>query len=389
MEIVRSNIKKQQKRLIDFWIRMKDSDNGGFYCYMDYDLNLSKNADKSGVAIARNLWFFSKAYNLHTEKAYLSCAEHAYSLLANNLIDKELHGAFWILSYKGEPIDKRKHIYLQAFCIYALSEYYKAVKDEKVKELAMELFNIIESKGYNQQNNSYKEEFTDDWKEKNNELLSENGINAEITTNTHLHILEAYTNLYLINPTKRVRKSLENIVSIFYDKIYCRDTYFQKVFFDKDWNEVINLQSYGHDIEASWLIDDALKALGNYDYKYDEMVINIANNILKTAVLKDGSVANECEDNIVDRTKIWWVQAEAAVGFYNAYEKTCEEKYLKAFNNVWTYILEYIVDNRENGEWLYSREEDNSPTKRDLVELWKTPYHNGRCCFELYERVIK
>lgn len=389
MKQMKNRLLEQQRRIMDFWINLKDDKNGGFYCKMNYNLVVDKNANKSGIAIARNLWTFSRAYNLQKDQTYLECAHHAYEFLDKNLLDKKNKGAFWMLNNKGQVIDNRKHVYLQAFCIYALSEYYKATDNEDALNSAMELFQLVETVCYDRINNRYQEEFSDNWKEKKNELLSENGIIAQITTNTHLHMLEAYTNLYRINPTNKVRESLENIVDIFYRKIYSSKAHHQKIFFDNLWNEVINLQSYGHDIEASWLIDDALKALGDYDKKYDDMVINLANKILNVAVLEDGSISNECEDGICDYTKIWWVQAEAAVGFYNAYEKTKDEKYLKAFINVWDYIEKYIVDKRENGEWLYSREKDNSPTKRDIVELWKTPYHNGRCCFELYERIMK
>ena len=387
MHVKRTEIKEQLDRIMSFWVNMKDEINGGFFCRMDFNLKVDRFADKSGVATARNLWSFSRAYTITNNKKHLECANHAYAFLIRNFIDREYGGAYWQVDNEGSVVDDRKHIYLQAFCIYALSEYYKATGNGKALQVAMKLMEIVEDKGWNPEKNCYKEEFLRDWVEVDNELLSENGIVASITTNTHLHLLEAYTSLYKAVPTGLVRKRLQRLIDIFYDQIYLQDEKRQMIFFDGDWNEIIDLQSYGHDIEASWLIDKALKALSNKDKKYYEMVIGLAEQPLKTAIMPDGSMINECEDGSTDDTRLWWVQAEAAVGFYNAWQKTRDEKFLTAFENIWKYIAAKIVDHRSGGEWLHGRDPIGDVLKRDVVELWKASYHNGRCCFELYERI--
>lgn len=388
-EQIADNIKDELHRILDFWRRLKDDRAGGFFCNVSYNLTVDREADKSGVAAARNLWSFSKAYHVTNETEYLQLADHAYAFFVRHLIDNLHGGSYWMLDFDGDVIDTRKHIYLQAFSVYALSEYYLATGTRRAIELAMKIWHLIEEKGFDSIRGCYKEEFSREWKELDNELLSENGVIADITANTHLHILEAYTTLYRATPTKPVRASLMKVLDIFAERIYSSEGRNLKIFFDGEWKEVINLKSYGHDIEASWLIDDALKLLHLNDDRYNNIVIGLAEQIFETAVMPDGSVINESEDGEIDDTRIWWVQAEAAIGFLNAWEKTGEEKYYKAFKNVWHYISEKIIDHRPGGEWIYGRDSEDNPLIYDVVEAWKTAYHNSRCCMELYKRLSR
>lgn len=375
--------------ILPFWMKLKDNQNGGFYGMVDYELTIHKEADKGGIAAARYLWSFSAAYRITQKSEYIECAHHAYKFLVEKVYDQVHKGLFWLVDYQGNPVQDQKHVYTQSFGVYALSEYYRATKNEEALQYAMKLFQLMETVGFDKENNAYKEEFDREWNELPNEKLSENGVMASITTNTHLHVLEAYTNLYKASPIPEVKERLTNLVEIFYEKIYDKDTKFLHVFFDKKWNSLLNLKSFGHDIEASWLIDDAIKALGLENEKYVRMVIDIAYNIANTAILEDGSLANEQHEEEVDDTRVWWVQAEAVVGFQNAYERTKDEAFLNIMNDVWKYIKNHIVDKRDGGEWFWSIEPDGKPTERAVGEPWKTPYHNSRFCLEMMERIGK
>lgn len=372
--------------ILPFWIKLKDEQYGGLYGTVAFDLAINREGDKGGIATARHLWAFSSAYRVLGNPVYLTMATHLFRFLKEQCIDKAHHGLYWMLDYKGVCVDDRKHIYAQAFAIYGLSEYYRVTKDEEAIQLALDLYDLIETNGFDEKNQAYKEAFNRTWEEVPNEMLSENGVTADITMNTHIHILEAYTNLYKAYPFAELRARLLHVLSLHLTKMYQED-HFLGVFFNKDWERLLDLQSFGHDIEASWLIDEALKVLDIEADEYHAMVIAIAENILGVAVEADGSLVNERENGRIDRTRIWWVQAEAVVGFYNAYEKTGNVAFKEAAEAAWSYIIHTVKDKRERGEWYWAIDPDGVPVERDLVEPWKVSYHNTRCCLELIERM--
>ncbi|WP_018931191.1 AGE family epimerase/isomerase [Gracilibacillus lacisalsi] len=376
-----------EQKILPFWMQLKDEQHGGFYGEVDYHLEINKQADKGGIATARFLWTFSAAYRVTGKEEYLEHAHHLYHFLRDKLYDQEHLGIYWLVDYQGQPKDKRKHVYAQSFAIYALSEYYRVTKLEEALALANEIYHLIEEKGYDQQNRAYGEEFDQCWNPVSNEMLSENGVVAEITMNTHIHVLEAYTNLYKANPTDALKQRLLDLLEVHYQKIYNQDTNFLGVFFDKQWNSLVNMKSFGHDIEASWLMDETIKTIGINDKRFDQMVLDIAYNIAAYAMQADGSLINEQVDDHYDETRIWWVQAEAMVGYLNAFEHTQDPKFQQLMENLWDYIKKHIVDNRENGEWYWSIEPDGKPTERAIGEPWKTSYHNSRFCLEFIERV--
>ena len=340
--------------ILPFWMRMQDKENGGFYGLIDYELCINKQADKGSIALNRFLWSFSAAYRITKNEDYLSSAHHAYHFLMNNMMDSDYDGVYWSVDYQGNPTDTRKHVYAQSFAVYALSEYYRVTQNEEALAAAVRLYHLIEKNGYFPERTAYGEEFTREWVEQANEQLSENGVIADITMNTHLHVLEAYTNLYRIYPVDALKERIVNLLTIFYEKIYDSSTHYLGVFFDKSWNRLLDLTSYGHDIEASWLLDEAIKVIGLKDDKLDQMVIHIAYNIGKHAVLPDGSLANEKEGDHVDESKIWWVQVEAMIGFVNAYGHTKDEFFRERALRMWDYVKQYLIDKREGGG-LFSR----------------------------------
>ncbi|MCM1134384.1 MAG: AGE family epimerase/isomerase [Clostridium sp.] len=374
------------KEIIPFWQRLKDEAHGGFYGYMGYDLTVDKKAVKGCILNSRILWFFSNAYLVLGEKELLSDAEHAFLFLKNHCIDRENGGIYWSLTFDGKPEDGTKHTYNQAFAIYALSSYYDASGDEKALETAWELYHIIESKCKDEY--GYLEAFNVRFEPEENDKLSENGVMAEKTMNTLLHVFEAYTELYRVTQDKKVADNLRYMMDLITDKVYNKEIGRQEVFFDRTWNSLIDLYSYGHDIEAAWLVDRGLEVLGDdaYTAKLSPITKTITENIYKRAYI-DHSLVNEAENGVVDTTRVWWVQAEAIVGFVNGYQKTPERReYLEAAEDIWNYIKTYVVDKRSGSEWYWSVDKDKKPIEKPIVEPWKCPYHNGRMCFEVIKR---
>lgn len=371
--------------LIPFWQGLIDREYGGYYGYMGYDLTLDKKAVKGCILNSRILWFFSNAYVLLGEKKLLENAHHAFCFLKEHCVDKEFGGVFWSLNYRGEPEDTTKHTYNQAFALYALSSYYDACKDEEALALARELYQLIETKCRDEY--GYLEAFNRCFEPESNDKLSENGIIAEKTMNTLLHVFEAYTEFYRVTGEKGVADRLRFMMDLIADKVYNPVIGRQEVFFDRKWNSLIDLYSYGHDIETSWLVDRGLEILGdeNYEKKLSPITRTITENIYQRAYV-DSSLVNEAENGIVDTTRIWWVQAEAVVGFLNGYQKQGKKIYLEAAEDIWNYIKTYLVDKRTGSEWYWALDADKKPLERPIVEPWKCPYHNGRMCFEVIRR---
>lgn len=373
-------------RIIPFWKRLRDDEHGGYYGYMDFDLKVDKEFEKGCILNSRILWFFANAYMTLKDKSLLAEAAHAYSFMREYCEDKEYGGVFWSVTYDGLPLDTTKHIYNQAFAIYALSSYYAASNDSSALDFAMSLFEKIETIGTDSY--GYLESFNRKWELEDNDKLSENGLLADKTMNTLLHVLEAYTELYRVNKDERVKKALIKILDAFRNQVFNEETHRLEVFFDEKMNTISDLYSYGHDIEASWLLDRAATVLADEQIKADT---NAYTNELVAEVYKealsDGAMNNECFKGVVDTTRVWWVQAEAIVGFYNCYEKTGITEYKDITEKLWIYIKEHIIDRRQGSEWFWDLDKDNNPVSRKpIVEPWKCPYHNGRMCMEIIRR---
>ncbi|AGB19553.1 AGE family epimerase/isomerase [Thermoanaerobacterium thermosaccharolyticum] len=385
-KIAQEMYKELKDRIFPFWSKLKDEKNGGFYGYVDYDLNIDNKALKGSILNSRILWFFSAFYCLDKDEKALELAHHAYKFLRDNILDKENKGLYWMVDYIGEPADTRKHTYSQAFGIYGLAQYYKATGNEEALNIAIDLFNIIERNCRDE--NGYLEEFDRNWNLKENYELSEHGVISSRTMNTHLHILEAYTLLYDVWKNSNLKKSIIYLLNLFKDKIYSEDGKYLKVFFDDNWDTTIDIKSYGHDIEASWLLDRAVDVLGDEGIKdtTKKYTMEIAENILNNIYSPDG-IANETVEGKTDLSRVWWVQAESVVGFFNAYQKTNDVRFIEASKNIWEYIKRYVIDKRDGGEWYWKVDENGKPFEMPIVEPWKCPYHNSRMCIEIIERV--
>ena len=372
--------------LIPFWQGLKDEENGGFYGYLSYDLKLDKKAVKGCILNSRILWFFSNAYMVLGDPSLLESAAYAYQFLKEHCVDDEFGGVFWSLTYDGKPEDTTKHTYNQAFSIYALASYYDASKNPEALEIAWKLYDLVESKCKDEY--GYLEAFTRSFEPEENDKLSENGVIAEKTMNTLLHVFEAYTELYRVTKEEKVAKQIRFMMDIIKDKVFNKEIGRQEVFFDRTWNTLIDVYSYGHDIETAWLVDRGLEVLDDeaYTNMLSPITKIITENIYNRAYI-DHSLVNESENGVVDTTRVWWVQAEAVVGFLNGYQKQGDKKFLDASVDIWNYIKKYFIDKRNGSEWFWSVKEDHTPDEKPIVEPWKCPYHNGRMCFEVLRRM--
>ena len=379
--------KEFTEHVLPFWMGLKDEKNGGYYGLLDYELNLDKKAVKGCILNSRILWFFSNAYLCLGDKKYLEYAKHAFCFMRDYCLDKDKGGVYWSVTYDGKPEDSTKHTYNQAFAVYALSSYYDASKDKEALDIAYGLYNVIETKCRNE--GGYLEAFNKDYEPESNEKLSENGVEAGRTMNTLLHVFEAYTELYRVDGNKVLTDKLKFMLDIFADKIYNPEKRRLEVFFDADYNTLIDLYSYGHDIEAAWLIDRGLEILK--DDEYSKKIYPIT-EVLTAQVYKEAfdgiSMPAECCNKVVEETRIWWVQVEAMVGFYNGYQRDSSHvEYRDAVINLWKFVKDKFVDKRPGSCWLNEVDKEGVPfNKKPIVGPWKCPYHTGRMCFELIKR---
>lgn len=386
-------MKKHLKEvIIPFWKSLKDDEYGGFYGYLDFDLNLDKKAIKGCILNSRITWFFSQAYlvlkdNGEIDESLLAMAKHGFEFMEQYCMDQESGGIYWSMNYDGTPNETIKHTYNQAFSIYALSAFYEASGNPKALEMAMKLFELIETKCRDE--GGYLESFDRDFHLIDNEKLSENGVMAERTMNTLLHVFEAYTELFKVTQESKIKDKLCWMMDLFADKMYNPELHRQEVFFDKNYNTLLDLHSYGHDIETAWLIDRGVEVVGleTYEEKMTPITADLTRQIFQVA-FNGESLHNECEKGVVNTSRIWWVQAESVVGFLNGYQKDPDRvEYMTAAKKQWNYIKEYMIDRRNGSEWFWEVDVNGQPTsKKPIVEPWKCPYHNGRMCLEVIRR---
>ena len=381
-------LEELNRNIMPFWTKkMTDDKEGGFYGRIDGKNNVIAGAPKRDIMNARILWSFSAAYMYVKDPLYLEMATRARNYIFSYFFDEKHGGTYWCLRNNGEPLESKKQIYSLAFFIYALSWHNVATGDHESLEKAIELFRLIEKHSFDRELNGYFEAFNREWGELADLRLSEKDANEKKTMNTHLHILEAYTSLYRIWPDAKLKKQLGNMVRIFAEKIVDPETSHLTLFFDEKWNRRSTIVSYGHDIEASWLLWEAAAALGK-----EESVRDVSLRIARAALeglADDGSLFYERDDarEHIDRDRHWWVQAEAVVGFINAWELSGDRSWLDHALKAFDYIRSNLVD-RVNGEWFWSiRANGVVNTYDDKAGFWKCPYHNTRMCLEIITRL--
>ena len=379
--------------ILPFWMNLRDP-RGGFYGQMTYDLALKKDAPKGIILHARILWAFSSAYLRFQDDAYLDAARHAYDFL-QQAWDMEYGGFYWSMTADGKPFETNKYAYCSAFCIYGLTLYSEAAHDRDALNLALKTFDCIEA--HFAQRDGYIETFTGSWQTLENDHLSEHDLHAAKTMNTTLHLIEAYAELYRVTKYAYIGEALHKLLRLIADEIYQPEERMLGVFFDGNLSLLGDLHSYGHDIEASWLLDHACDCLGKkrVTAEFRTLDYTLANHVYEAA-FRDGALYNERFMQDIDKTRVWWVQAEGVLGFLNA-AKTAEtlkkdspaaEKFISCALTLWDTLKNNQIDKRPGGEWLSETDTDGTPhTDCDMAGIWKCPYHNSRMCLEVIRRV--
>lgn len=391
IQILKQELQKELNNILQYWMHHTiDEINGGFFGSVLNDNSVNSNAAKGVVLNARILWTFSAAYNFQKDQRYLVIAARAMHYIKDHFWDKDYGGVYWSVDAKGNILEDRKQIYGLAFCIYGMSEYYVATKNKLALQCAIELYKCIELHSYDTAHKGYFEAFSKDWQSLNDLRLSTKDANEKKTMNTHLHIIEAYANLYKVWPEEILKNKIEELLFLFDQHFINHETGHLRLFFNEQWNEKVDVISYGHDIEAAWLLLQCAEII-HHDFwieKFKKHAITITKAVI-CGLDKDGGLWYEYDQHTekLIKEKHWWPQAEAMIGFFNVFELNNDESYIDRAFQSWEFIKRYVVD-KNNGEWYWGVNEDyNVMEGQDKAGFWKCPYHNTRACIEILKRI--
>ncbi len=386
----KSEMKEELNAILSYWMNYAvDKEQGGFYGSINNENIPDRDAPKGIVLNSRILWTFSAAYEFTEEQSHLNTAATAFNYITDHFIDYEYGGVFWSVNSAGEMKDGRKQIYGLAFCIYGMSAYYKASGNGMALRFAKDLYNSIEQYSFDEKQGGYIEAFDRKWKDAEDLRLSDKDDNERKTMNTHLHIVEAYAELYKVWPDDGLRKKIIHLLELFHQYFINKENHHLHLFFNDDWILKSTLQSYGHDIEASWLLQQFAEVIEHQSLIgiFKQLAISIADAAAE-GLDTDGGLwyEYEPEKNLLIHEKHSWPQAEAMIGFYNAYQVNGNEKYLQYSLQSWEFVKKYIL-NKEKGEWYWGVNKDYSLMQKEKAGFWKCPYHNSRACMEMYKRI--
>jgi mannobiose 2-epimerase len=388
---IETEFRDEWTRILQYWIGFTRDDNyGGFIGSLDNDNRPDTGAPKGAVLNARILWTFAAAYRARGENEFLGMADRAYNYIILHFNDTDHGGIYWSVDFEGQPLDTRKQVYALAFGIYAFSEYYSCNGAPKVLEQAIEWYELLQQHSFDALRGGYMEAFSREWKPLEDLRLSPKDANEKKTMNTHLHVLEAYGNLYSVWPDAQLTRHIEALLKNFRDHFVDPQTGHLRLFFDEDWNPKPDVISYGHDIEASWLLLDMARIIGNLPLinEFEEISLKMAVAAAE-GLDADGGLWYEFDPlrKELVHEKHWWPQAEALVGFFNAWQLSGNPKFLSYMIRNWKFIRRYIIDGK-SGEWYWGVGENHSPMPgQDKVGFWKCPYHNSRACLEMIKRI--
>lgn len=392
---VRAELRQEHKDILAYWQQYApDPVNGGFYGRVDYQNRPDHTADKGIVLNSRILWTFSAAL-LHTQHDdYRATADRAFAAIQRHFVDPQYGGVFWSVSPTGQPKQPIKQLYGQAFALYGLSEYVRATRSAPALSLAKEQFRLMVTHAYDSTKGGFLEARARDWSPASDYILSKHDNQESKTMNTHLHLLEAFTNLYRVWPDESVAKQLRGMLDVFLQHIVNPKTYRMNLFMDDDWQVRKTAISYGHDIEASWLLPEAAGILATQnptDKPRQKTVRAVAVKMARaasTGLDPDGGMNYEYDTvtKHLNRERSWWVMAEAMVGFLNAYQLTGEKPFLDKSLQSWAFIKKHLLDTK-NGEWFSGVDADHRVLGSEKISMWKCPYHNSRACLEMLDRL--
>ncbi len=380
-----------RQNILPFWIeRVADRVSGSFHGSLTNDLVPDDTAERGALLTTRILWTYAAAYRHYRDPAYLAMADYAYADLLTRFHDREHGGFFWSIAADGSVLRNRKQVYGQAFASYALSEYHAATGRREPLDHAIATFRLIEAHARDHRHGGYFEAFGRGWEPITDMRLSAIDLNEPKSQNTHLHVMEAYTNLLRVWPDDGLRRAQTELLGIMLTRIVNPATGHLGLFFAEDWTLRSDRISYGHDIEAAWLLTQAAEMLGDsaLTSRINPLAVKIARVTLAEGIDTDGGVINEGSPaGFTDANKEWWQQAEAVIGFLNAYELSSEECFLTAALHTWEFIETHLID-REHGEWFRGVTRDGRVITDHLkVSFWKCPYHNGRMGLEAVRRL--
>ena len=387
-----SEFREQLFAIADWWIdNVFDLERGDFAGEVDEQNNVDKRADRSDIYSSRILWFFSELAGIDDSPNYRRAAEIAYHKLIECFWDEEFGGFYWSVDFNGRVVDDKKHVYAQSFSIYALCAYYSLTGLEDALLKALAVFQRLESDAY-QEDFGYYETFTRDWQRIEDTRLSEDEPQCARNINTQLHLLEAYTALYMLKSEPGIFDALKSLVECFLQACIDKDSGHLKMYANTDWSDCSTFYSYGHDIECSWLIWEAVEILNDSELlsACKPVVISMAESILAEAVGEHGGIVDGYDrvENKPITKRMWWVQAEAMVGLLNAYQLSGNLEFYRAFEKVWYFIKTQQVD-QKNGEWFWHSllDQNDSSQVHYKAGFWKAPYHNGRAMMQVCNRL--
>ncbi|WP_159519202.1 AGE family epimerase/isomerase [Sunxiuqinia indica] len=387
---LKKELEAELRAILSYWIdHTQDKDKGGFVGARDHYNRLVPGAEKGAVLNARILWTFSAAYNFTQNPGYLNIANRAYHYLVDRFIDPINGGLYWSLNEDGKVANSRKQIYAQGFGIYGFSEYYKATQNKEALQHATGLFELIEKHSYDHDHGGYIEALSENWSPLEDMRLSSKDANEPKSMNTHLHILEPYTNLYRVWPDEQLKKKMDDLIRVFINHIINKKTSHFQLFFDYDWTVRSGIISFGHDIEGAWLLAEAAYELADDKLiaEVEDISLKMVDAVLAEGMANDGSVCYEQENKHLDTDKHWWPQAEAMVGLVYAWKISGDKNYLEMMNKTWHFIQTHLIDNK-NGEWFWSVDNNGVPTtNNDKAGFWKCPYHNSRALIEVIKNL--
>ncbi|PXY42597.1 N-acyl-D-glucosamine 2-epimerase [Flavobacterium cheongpyeongense] len=390
LQQLKAELSAELDSILAYWSKNTiDKPNGGFIGQIDSNEETIPDAEKGSVLNARILWSFSASYQVTKDESHKQIAKRAYEYLSQHFYDPEFGGLFWSINADTTPKDTKNQIYALAFAIYGLSEYYVISKDEKALATAINLYLTIQKHSYDPVNKGYLEAFTRNWQPIEDLRLSSKDANEKKTMNTHLHIIEAYANLFKVWKDPKLQSDIIELLQTIEEHFINTQTGHLHLFFDENWIEKPDVISYGHDIEAAWLLLQCAEISEDKILisNYKKHAIQIA-EVTCEGLDSDGGLWYEFDPkkNELVAEKHWWVQAEALIGFYNAYQLTGNENYLDIIFKNWDFIKKHILDSK-NGEWFWGVYRDYSLIEKDKAGFWKCPYHNSRACLELIHRI--